>query len=409
MENKFYKRLPESPGVYLMRGRNGRILYIGKAANLKRRLSSYFRGLNSCEANLTPFMRAEETRIEKLLKEIKKVDYIKTDTALEALILEAKLIKKYKPFYNIKEKDDKSFLFIEITKEKFPRVLLVRGKTKTSGERFGPFTSASSVRQGMRIIRRIFPWSIHPQEKPNRLKRGCFDYQIGLCPGTCLGVVNRRHYLKNIRNIRLLLKGKKSAILRTLKKDMARTSKKLEFEQAEKLRRQILSLEHIQDVSLITDSPIYDSFKESATRWEGYDISNISGTSAVGSMAVFVNAKPVKSEYRKFKIRTVIKSDDVGMIKEVLVRRLNNVWSLPGLILIDGGKPQVNAVKSVLEEFGLKIPVLGIAKGPRRGKNEFIGEMPSNIDKKDLIWLRDESHRFALEYHKKLRSLRFKE
>ena len=167
-------------------------------------------------------------------------------------------------------------------------------------------------------------------------------------------------------------------------------------------------MKHIRDVALIADERLETSDKRQATgRIEGYDVSNISGTSAVGSMAVFEGGKPNKDEYRKFRISTITAPDDVGMIKEVLRRRFNNPWPYPALILIDGGKAQVNGAKSVLNEFGLALPVTGVAKGPGRKKNEFVGYEPSEEEKKLLIKIRDEAHRFALGYHRKLRSARF--
>ncbi len=386
-----YKNLPESPGVYLMKDARGRVLYIGKAANLRRRVASYFE-------------RPHDYKIDRLISQVKKIDYKKTDTAIEALILESQLIRKYKSPFNVKEKDDKSFLWVEITREKFPRVLLSRGK----GD-FGPFTSASNIREALRIIRRIFPFSTHSSNTIGKFKRPCFDCEIGLCPGTCIGSINRTEYLRNIKNIKLFFAGRKKQIIRLLSKEMKKVSKNLDFEKAEKLRRQIFALQHIQDVSLIGETEMRNEKLEmrGGVRIEGYDISNISGTSAVGAMVVFVGNKAANNEYRKFKIRTITKSDDVGMLKEILSRRFNNPWQLPNLILIDGGRGQVNAAKSVLDEFGFKIPVLGIAKGPRRKKNEFIGQIPKGINSKTLIKIRNEAHRFAIGYHKALRSRRF--
>jgi len=202
-----HKNLPETPGVYLMKNAQGRVLYVGKAGNLRRRTSSYF-------------LRPQGARLQKMVGGVKKIDYRETESSLEALILEAELIKKLKPPFNVKEKDDKSFLYVEITKEKFPSVLLVRGKDSPAGTRFGPFTSAASIREALRILRRIFPWSTHPsvelmarasQHKrrsrlyPERSRRACLNYEIGLCPGTCVGAVSRADYLKNIRNLKLFL------------------------------------------------------------------------------------------------------------------------------------------------------------------------------------------------------------
>lgn len=424
-----YQHLPDAPGVYLMRGTHGQILYIGKAANLKRRVSSYFE-------------RPHEYRIQQLVQEIAAIDYRKTDTALEALILEAELIKKRQPPYNVREKDDKSFLCVEITNEPFPRILLARGHDGKNPKHtyFGPFTSAGSLRAALKLLRRIFPWSTHPRDRGHETgdmrqgrnrsmshvtdnhvtRRPCFDYEIGLCPGTCAGLISRADYLKNIRAIKLIFQGKKKELVRGLKRDMRAASKQLAFEQAEKLKRQIFALQHIQDIALISESDmghkIWDMRQETRDkelRIEGYDISNISGTSAVGSMVVFRGNQPDKNEYRKFRIKTIHQSDDVGMLKEVLRRRFSRAregrrgWTLPYLLLIDGGKPQVNAARAVLAEFGLKIPVVGIAKGPTRKKSEFIGAIPHRISPQTLIRVRDEAHRFAVRYHERLRSRAF--
>jgi len=420
--NNIYKNLPATPGVYLFKNAKGDILYIGKAANLKRRVSSYF-------------LRSADSRIEKLVSEIKKIDYEKTESVLEALILESKLIKKYQPPFNIREKDDKSFLYVEITREKFPRVLLMRGrewkKPKQSYEAkpriFGPFTSASSIREALKILRRIFPFNVHPPEKIGKFSRPCFDYEIGLCPGICISAISRKDYLKNIRNIKLIFQGKKSKVIKNLEQEMEKAGKNLEFEKAAKIKKQIFALKHIQDTALIREeSGIMNYESGRSLRIEGYDVSNIFGTSAVGAMVVFTNVnrvkrqkraaaansrdafEPAKNEYRKFRIRTIQKSDDVGMLKEVLHRRLAHWdWPLPDLILIDGGKGQVNAAKGVLEEAGFKIPIIGLAKGLKRKKNELVGIAPAWASQKTLISVRDEAHRFAISYHKKLRGRNF--
>lgn len=395
-KNTLYQKLPGSPGVYLMKDSVGKVLYIGKAGNLRRRVSSYF-------------TRGHDYRIERLVSQIKKIDYKKTDTALEALILEAGLIKKYQPPYNVLEKDDTSFLYVEITREPFPRVLLVRGKSPVGGIRYGPFVEASSIREAYRLIRKIFTFNTHEPDKIGKFVRPCFDYEIGTCSGACVGAISRQEYAKTIQNIKLFFAGKKKQILKLLQRDMKAASEAFEFEKAETLRRQIFALKHIQDVSFIKeDSPIYVSSSHYSLgtifRIEGYDISNISGTSAVGSMVVFTNGTPDKNEYRKFRIKTIHGSNDVGMLKEVLYRRFQNNWPKPDLILIDGGVGQVNTAKLVLRKFNLLIPVVGIAKGAKRKKNEFVGKVPQGIEARVLIKVRDEAHRFAQSYHKKLRS-----
>jgi excinuclease ABC subunit C len=412
MNSSDYKQLPETPGVYLMKDAAGKILYVGKAGNLRRRVSSYFE-------------RPHDVRIQTLVARIATIDHRDTDTAIEALILEAELIRKFSPPFNVKEKDDKSFLYIEILKEKFPRVLLVRGRdiAGKKGKRFGPFTSASSAREALKILRKIFPWSTHPSTElgasdpkkerlyPERRRRACFDYEIGLCPGTCIGAISQKDYAKNISHLKLFLEGKKARVVKNLEKEMAAASKKLEFEKAAKLRGQIFALKHIEDTAFISDSEIVmpkaGELPTHPFRIEGYDISNISGTSAVGSMVVFENGKPDKNEYRKFKIRTIVGSNDVGMLTEVLARRFRHAgWRLPDLVLIDGGLPQTNAAYRVIRATGLKIPLVGLAKGPERKRNDIIGAVPKNVSLKTLIQVRDEAHRFAINYHKAVRRVR---
>ncbi len=425
-----YENLPDTPGVYLMKDAHGGVLYIGKAGNLRRRVSSYFERPARLPAG------RQDSRIQKLVSEIRSIDHRQTDTAIEALILEAKLIKELRPPFNVKEKDDKSFLYVEITKEAFPRVLLVRGRDLGDGKRlaptlnerlvpnasaearrriarfsagFGPFTSAASIREALRILRKIFPWNTHLADTLGKFGRPCFDYEIGLCPGTCVNMITKTEYRKNINNLKLFFGGEKKKILRNLEKEMASAAKSLEFEKAEKLRRRMFALQHIRDVALIHDSegPSFEASGMKPYRIEGYDISNISGTSAVGSMVVFMNGEPDKNEYRKFRIRTVEGANDVGMMREVLSRRFENSWALPGLILIDGGLGQVNAAWKVLKEFGLKIPLVGIAKGAQRKRNDIIGKIPEGVSLATLIKVRDEAHRFAIKYHKKVRGKEF--
>jgi excinuclease ABC subunit C len=410
-----YKKFPETPGVYIMKDAAGHVLYVGKAGNLRRRVSSYFE-------------RPHDVRIQTLVNKIARIDFEQKDTALEALIREAELIKTLVPPFNVREKDDKSFLYFEITREKFPRVLLVRGSGVANegrggvgggvvqGKRFGPFTSASSAREALRILRRIFPWSTHESEEIGKMKRPCFNYEIGLCPGTCVGAITHEDYIKNIDRLKLFFEGKKARIIRALEKEMRMAAKKQEFERAETLRRQMFALQHIQDTALISDNEVLmargsregaGAASKDGYRIEGYDISNISGTSAVGSMVVFEDGAPNKNEYRKFKIRSIFQPNDVGMLKEVLERRFARTdWPMPDLVLIDGGLAQVNTARRVLLRIGIKIPIIGIAKGPRRDRNDVIGLVPKGVQKLTLIKVRDEAHRFAISYHRVLRRVR---
>jgi excinuclease ABC subunit C len=426
-----YKKFPETPGVYIMKDIAGRVLYVGKAGNLRRRVSSYFE-------------RPHDVRIQTLVSKIATIDFEQKDTALEALIREAELIKKITPPFNVREKDDKSFLYFEITREKFPRVLLVRGAgviaagggkgartAAPEGKRYGPFTSASSAREALRILRRIFPWSTHDPDEIGTLKRPCLNYEIGLCPGTCVGAITHDDYMKNIERLRMFFEGKKERIIKAIEKEMRAAAKQQEFEKAEALKRQMFALRHIQDTALISDNDALIARTAGSAaaraadgtaapgfragyRIEGYDISTISGMSAVGSMVVFVDGESDKNEYRKFKIRSIFQPNDVGMLKEVLERRFAHAppkskdsWPMPDLVLIDGGLAQVNTARRVLLRAGIKIPIIGIVKGPKRDRNDIIGLVPKGVQKATLIKVRDEAHRFAIGYHKFLRAREF--
>ena len=412
-----YKNLPETAGVYIMRNAAGGILYVGKAANLRRRVSSYF-------------LRPHDARIESLVSEIASIGHEDTDTSIEALILESALIKRHMPPYNIREKDDKTFLYVVFTKDAFPRVLLVRGKDLAGDEKelYGPFVSASSARAALRIIRKIFPWSDHGMKtgKPFDAAQGkpCFNYQIGLCAGTCVGGITKTDYAKNIRNLKLFFRGEKKKIIRNLEADMQKYAKSLQFEKAESAKRKLFALQHIQDTALIgkdeNENVLITAIAAISTntksriegpalsRIEGYDISNISGTNAVGAMVVFTGGVPDKAEYRTFNIRTVTGPDDVGMMRETLTRRFENKqWRLPDGILVDGGLGQVNMAREVLHEFGLKIPVVGIAKGAERKNNVFMGTMPKCGTKEIMVKVRDEAHRFSRARHIRRRAKDF--
>jgi excinuclease ABC subunit C len=399
--------LPDTPGVYLMKDAKGKIIYVGKATSLKRRVSSYF-------------TRPRDERISQMVSEIRSIDYIQKPTAIEALILEANLIKYYFPPYNVKDKDNKSFLYLVITKEDFPRPLLIRGTElgddapKKYKAVFGPYTSPRSLRAALDLIRKAIPWSTCTPGQ----KRPCFYVHLKQCPGVCVGEISKKDYGKIIRDLIKFFEGKKDVILKDYKKQMKAASKAKRFEEAGELRDRIYFFEHIQDIAILKrEDDHVDHIREGEApvnifgRIEGYDISNISGTSTVSSMVVFEDGAPAKQEYRKFRIRTVQGSNDVAAMRETLVRRFRNSWRHPDLILIDGGWPQVNAAKQVVQHFELGIPVVGLAKGPDRDKDELICD-EKNLDicrlcekhKDILVAVRDEAHRFAISYHRKVRS-----
>lgn len=394
------KKFPDTCGVYLMRDSRKRILYIGKATSLKRRVISYFQ-------------RPQEERLEQMLSQVNNIEIKKTDSVVEALFLESDLIKKYKPKYNIKLKDDKTFLGIFITSEDWPKVMPMRqsdylkqckkarpqrlsGQASDGGrgEFYGPYPSSQQVGEALQIIRKIFPFRYSCQPLSGK---ACLEYHMGLCPGVCTGKITMAEYQKTVKQIKLFLKGGKKTVILQLQKDMRKAAIDTEFEKAAKIRDRILALKHIHDVALIQEEDLQQTVIP--VRIEAYDISNISGAFAVGSMVVFTEGLIDKNQYRKFKIKSIEGADDIGSLKEVLSRRLeHDEWPLPELIIVDGGKGQVNGMNEVLRSKKLDIPVLGIAKGPDRKKNEIIGT--TDLDDKFLIRIRDEAHKFAIQYYR---------
>ncbi len=396
-------KLPGAPGVYLFRDQRGKLLYIGKATHLRNRVRSYFHD----------GMRANRP-IETMIHEVMDVEIKKTDSVLEALILESNLIKEFQPKYNIKEKDDKSFSYFVITKEEFPRVLIMR-KTELEKNKdivqyvYGPYTSKKQMQIALKIIRKIFPFHSIKQQT----ERGCLDFQMGRCPGPYAGAISRKDYLKNIRGIQLILEGKKRGLLRELEKEMKEYSEKEEYEKAQIAKERIFALQHIRDVALIVEDKIEEPLggEPKPLRIEAYDISNISGANAVGSVVVFAGHEPDKAQYRKFKIKTIGSADDVGMMREVLLRRFGNNWPEPDLILLDGGQGHLNMAEKVLSGLGLKIPTAAVAKGSERknvdvriARDRFSEEIKNVlIDRNLLKQIMDEAHRFAITYHRKVR------
>jgi len=398
------KIFPKTPGVYLFFDAQKTVLYVGKATSLRDRVRQYFSGQDT---------RGE--RIENLVLESDDISVIETDSVLEALLLEAELIKKYQPKYNIDGKDDKSFSYFVITHEKFARVLIMhktdfdKEKFQTSiykkGKIFGPYTSRDQMQIALKIIRKIFPF----HNRSEKSEKGCLSYQIGLCPGPYDGAITLEEYKRNMRNISLFLSGRKKKLLKDLNREMKKYAKSEEFEQAEKVKRQIFALEHINDIALLK-SDSHNS-KKTNKRIEAYDISHISGEHMVASMVVSVDASIDISKYRKFKVRAIEGIDDVGAMREVLARRLNHLddWGVPNLIILDGGKGHINMADDLWQKLDVKIPVIAVAKGPTRKKLDIYKSAVVEVDDKlleDKILienLREEAHRFAIKYHKQLR------
>jgi excinuclease ABC subunit C len=401
---KLVKKLPDNPGVYIFRGPKRAILYIGKATSLKSRVASYFR--RDLIATRGPLLVA-------MVEAASVVDFIETDSVLEALILEAHLIKKHQPLYNTKEKDNKSFNYVVITKEDFPRVMTMRGRElETKGTEikysFGPFPQGSVLREALSLVRKIFPF--RDKCKPGSGKP-CFNAQLGLCPGVCVGTISRTEYGKTIQRIKLFFEGKKRALLSGIERDMNKAAKELKFEEAARLKKTLFALTHIQDIALLKAA--FDSGNPRTAlgqgdrqdfRIEAYDAAHISGTSTVGVMVVLENGEVKKSDYRKFKIKTAT-NDDNASLREMLERRFAHTeWPMPKLIVIDGGKAQVNTTRKALAEWGLGIPVVGVVKDEFHRPREIIGDARARTAYDRAILLANsEAHRFAIAYHRTVR------
>lgn len=394
------KNLPDSSGVYLFKNEKGDILYIGKATSLHDRVRSYF-------SNDIEFVRSP--LIAKMITDASKIDIEKTDSVLEALILEAYLIKKHQPPYNTKEKDNKSFNYVVITKENFPQLLIMRGRDLEENLKakslqlkasFGPFPYGSELREALKIIRRIFPWRDN-KCKPNQ-GRPCFNAQIGLCPGVCTGSISKQEYAKIIKNIILFFEGNKKKILRNFEKEMKMYAKNQEFEKAEIIKRHIFALNHIQDVALIKER---QSVTGESFRIEAYDVAHIAGTSVVGVMTVIEDGEIKKSDYRKFIIKDNPGVNDTGALREILTRRFNHLeWAMPTLVVVDGGIAQKNTAESFLKEKNIQIPVVAVTKDEHHKPREIQGDVELvKTYEKNILLANGEAHRFALKFHRQKR------
>ncbi len=392
--------MPDEPGVYLMKNESGTIIYVGKATSLKNRVSSYFTG-------------KKEDKTAELVLHIHDISFHTTDSALEALFLEANLIKKYKPYYNTKGLDDKSFLHIIITKDEYPRVILAR-PTDAEFEQakyiFGPYLNARAARVAMEVVRRMFPYR-HYVDLPSR---PCLHCQMTAYPEVCTAELDKKEYLNIIRHLRLFLNGKKSTVIRHLERQMDKLAKAERFEEAGKVRDRITAMRHIEDIALLSrrinfSGTLSEEKGVVPHRVEAYDISNISGQYAVGSMVVFTEGEVDKSQYRKFRIRQSERPNDYDMMREVLQRRFkHHEWQFPDLILVDGGKGQVSMAQKVIKAFELNIPIVGFAKGPtRKGETLVFSEPMKGVDMDVLRALRDEAHRFAQTYYRSLHRRQF--
>jgi len=407
-------KLPQNPGIYKFFDAGGNLLYVGKSISIKKRVSSYF-----ANKNLGP-------KTDQMVSKIADIGYIKVFSEFEALLLEADLIRNNKPFYNIIAKDDKSPIYIRISKTEVPIVEITR-KPESFKKDFikGPFPSARTTKEVLKYIRRIFPYCQHKNPK-----KPCLFVHLGLCPYPYSSELEKQKYVKNIENIKKLLAGKSKLLVKILTAEMNEYSKILMYEEAQKIKEQLQKLEYITTtyhapkdflerptlVDDLTTERLKDLAKKlklqkKPRRIECYDISNISGKHATGSMVVFENGKPQKTQYRRFRIKVLETPNDYEMIWQVLTRRFKNNWPLPDLIVIDGGKGQLSAASQVIAMFNKDIPVISLAKRLEEIfllNNSEPLSLPKESPARQLTQaLRDEAHRFAITYHRKLRSKAF--
>src|SRR3989338_6156727 len=405
-------KLPDEPGVYTFK-KGSKILYIGKATSLRDRVRSYFS---------SDLIKVRGERIVAMVAAATSLAHRTTDSILEALILEANLIKKRQPPYNVDEKDNKSWNYVVVTKEDFQRVLIIRGRElfalSTKNYQlttiFGPFPHGTQLQEAMKIIRKIFPFRDAKcvpcvdqlKTKNSKLRtaqcRPCFNRQIGLCPGVCTGEMNKSAYAKRIKHIRQFLSGNFKGLKRGLAREMKVAAEAEKFEEAAQLRRQIHALEHVRDVSLIKDE--HRVAPGGGVRIEAFDAAHTGGSETVAVMTVVAGGEAMKQAYRMFRIRTAT-NDDVAALKEALSRRLNHAeWSLPRVFVVDGGKGQMRGVQSVLKQAGLTIPVVGVVKNQFHKPERLIGDKRAGeIYERDGLLANSEAHRFAIQWHRKRR------
>ncbi len=399
------RKLPLTSGVYLMKNTEGKVIYIGKAVSLRKRVQSYFRKSTGARS-----------KTDLLVADIVDIEVIETFSEAEALILEASLIKQYQPKYNIDLRDDKSYPLIQITNEKFPRVSIERPKKKKEGfDYYGPYVNAGLIREALSIIRRIFPFRVCTPFP----KKECLDYHIELCEAPCIGKVTKQEYKANIKNVRLILEGKKDALYRGLKRSMEHFSQTQKFEKAAKVRDQLRAIGALysgtKDINYYKEAEQLQrvlNLPRRPERIETFDISNIMGNQAVGAMVSFLGGNPDKQNYRRFRIKEVNGIDDFKMIAEIVRRRYSRLQKerrmFPDLIVIDGGKGQLSAAYNELKKLEVQIPLISLAKREEEiflpGKRNPVRLSLDSLGLKLLQRTRDEAHRFAITYHRKLRS-----
>jgi excinuclease ABC subunit C len=424
------KTFPTGPGVYLMKDAEGKVIYVGKAKNLRNRASSYF-----------TVQAAQEHRTRELVKHIADLDYIETGTEVEALLKEARLVKDIQPRFNSDLKDDKTFPYLQIrVREEFPRVEFTRKPRRKGVKLYGPFTSARSLRQAIQVLQRVFQFrtcslDIKSDEERWRWFRPCLLHSIRQCTAPCNFRVSREEYRRQIRKLRMVLEGKKSRLVRIMEKEMREASTAMLFEKAARLRDEIASLQKLElrgDVSGDAQPEVFHidprkglvglrkvlGLAKTPRIIEGVDIAHLGGDDTAASLVSFLDGLPFKPGYRKYRVKSVEGVDDFASMREVVTRRFRRLAQedeiFPDVLLIDGGKGQLNAALEAFRIIGVKPPTLiSLAKQEeeifRPGEAESIKLSRHSAALRLLQYVRDEAHRFAQYYHHQLRRKKLSE
>ncbi len=422
------KDFPAGPGLYFMKDSKGTVLYVGKAKNLRSRAASYFQPSADIESSRGP-------RIVEMLAKVRTVDFLETKSEVDAVLQEARLIKDIRPPYNADLTDDKTFPYLEITiRDEYPAVYITR-KPQTGSRLFGPFANVGDLRGAMVVLQKIFKFrtcrlEISESDDKRKFFRPCILYSIKQCTAPCADKISKADYRKVIKDLTTFLNSKRSIVLRQLKKQMAESAGSRDYEKAAMYRDRIRLIENLDKRGSVAEDVQPEVFAVEPTDAleklqkllgstnpvrviEGFDIAHISGSETVGSLVRFIDGRPFKAGFRRYKIKTVRGIDDYACLKEVLLRRFRHaaageeLW--PDLVLVDGGIGQLHAAEDAFKELNVARPLLvSIAKREEiiyiAGKDESLKLSATNPAKKLLQYVRDEAHRFAQHYHHILRS-----
>jgi excinuclease ABC subunit C len=421
------KQFPAAPGVYLMKDEQGRVLYVGKAKNLRNRAGHYFTKA-----------AAEDRRTADLVKLIADIDFLPAESEVDALLMEARLVKDIQPRFNVDLKDDKSFPYLQIrVREDFPRVEFTRTPRRRGVKLYGPFTSAKSLRAAIHVLQRIFQFrtcSLDIREDDERWRwfRPCLLHSIRQCTAPCNFRVTKEEYRRQIRALRLVLEGKKGKLIAEMEGQMRQASEALNFEKAARLRDEIAALQNLGlrgEVEKDVQPEVFPiepkkglvglrkvlGLRATPRTIEGVDIAHLGGDDMVASLVAFVDGLPFKPGYRRFRIKSVAGVDDFASVREVVTRRFRRLHDeetpFPDILLIDGGKGQLNAALEAFALLGIEPPcLLSLAKREeeiyRPGEAEPLRLSRHSAALRLLQYVRDEAHRFAQHYHKILRRKR---